>query len=74
MLAQAAPSEEVVGNRFDWAYQVVRPALVAILGPEGSRWRTERRPRPDRPGASQVWIRLTETTERSNPGTPEDHS
>jgi hypothetical protein len=70
MLAQDAPPEEVVGNRFEWAYQVVRPALLAILGPEGSRWRTERRPRPDRPGSSQVWIRFTETVTRGDPGAP----
>ena len=27
-LTQAAPPEEVVGDRFEWAYQVVRPALL----------------------------------------------
>jgi uncharacterized protein len=69
-LAQAAPPEEVVGNRFDWARPVVRPALIAILGPEGSGWRTESRPRPDRPGSSQTWIRLTETAEFFNQATP----
>jgi hypothetical protein len=62
-LAQAAPPEEVVGNRFDWARPVVRPALIAILGAEGSGWRTESRPRPDRPGSSQTWIHRTETAE-----------
>jgi hypothetical protein len=73
MLAQAAPPEEVAGNRFEWARHVVRPALLAILGPEGSGWRTETRPRPERPGASQVWIRLTETVEPVDPATaPED--
>jgi len=73
MLAQAAPPEDVVGNRFDWARHVVRPALLAILGPEGSGWRTETRPRPERPGASQVWIHLTETVEHLDPAArPED--
>ncbi|HEX4830858.1 MAG TPA: DUF87 domain-containing protein [Trebonia sp.] len=72
-LAQVAPPEEVVGNRFDWARQVVRPALVAILGPEGSGWRTETRPRPDRPGSSQAWILLTDTIEHVDPAPrPED--
>ena len=74
-LAQAAPPEEVVGNRFDWARPVVLPALIAILGPQGSGWRTESRPRPDRPGSSQTWIHLTETAESSNQATPpEDDS
>ena len=62
-LTQAAPPEEVVGDRFEWAYQVVRPALLEILGPEGSGWRTETRARPDRPGSSQTWIFLTDTVE-----------
>jgi len=62
-LTQAAPPEDVVGDRFVWAYQVVRPALLEILGPEGSGWRTEKRPHPERPGASQTWIILTETVE-----------
>jgi uncharacterized protein len=62
-LAKAAPPPGVVGDRFEWARQVVRPALVEILGPEGSGWRTERRPRPDRPGASQTWIFITDTVE-----------
>ena len=69
-LAQAAPPEEVVGNRFDWARPVVLPALIAILGPQGSAWRTESRPRPDRPGSSQTWIHLTETAEFPNQATP----
>ena len=69
-LAQAAPPEEVVGNRFDWARPVVRPALIAVLGPEGSGWRTESRPRPDRPGSSQTWIYLTETPESFDQATP----
>ena len=74
-LAQAAPPEEVVGDRFDWARPVVLPALIAILGPQGSGWRTESRPRPDRPGSSQTWIRPTETAEFSNQATPpEDYS
>jgi hypothetical protein len=73
-LSQAAPPEEVVGNRFDWAYRVVRPALLAILGPEGSGWRTETRPRPDRPGSSQVWICLTDVHAPLDPATrPKDH-
>jgi hypothetical protein len=72
-LSIAAPPEEVVGNRFEWAKQVVLPALEAILGPRGGRWRTERRPHPDRPGSSQVWI-LTDTSEHLDPATPpEDH-
>jgi hypothetical protein len=75
MLAQAAPAEDVVGNRFEWARNVVRPALLAILGPEGSGWRAERRERPDRPGASQVWIRRTQPAGPAAPGTePGDHS
>jgi hypothetical protein len=61
-LAQAAPPEEVVGNPFDWARPVVLPALIAILGPQGTGWRTESRPRPDRPGSSQTWIHRTETS------------
>jgi hypothetical protein len=69
-LAQAAPPEEVVGNRFDWARPVVLPALIAILGPQGAGWRTESRPRPDRPGSSQTWIHRTETTEPSGQATP----
>jgi hypothetical protein len=72
-IAQAAPPEEVVGNSFDWARQIVLPALQAILGPQGSGWRTETRPRPDRPGSSQVWIHLTSTIEHPDPATrPED--
>ena len=62
-LAKAAPPQGVVGDRFEWARQAVRPALVEILGPEGSGWRTERRPHPDRPGASQTWIFITDTVE-----------
>jgi hypothetical protein len=74
-LAQAAPPEEVVGNQFDWARAVVLPALIAILGPQGSRWRTESRPRPDRPGSSQTWIHRTEPAEPVNQATPpEDYS
>jgi uncharacterized protein len=69
-LTQAAPPEEVVGDRFEWAYQVVRPALLEILGPEGSGWRTEKRPHPERPGASQTWILLTETVEDVEHATP----
>ena len=69
-LADAAPPEAVVGDRFEWARQVVRPALVQILGPEGSGWRTERRPRPERPGASQTWIFLTDTVEPVEHATP----
>jgi hypothetical protein len=74
-LSQAAPPEEVVGNRFDWARPVVLPALIAILGPRGSGWRTESRPRPDRPGSSQTWIHLMEPAELLNHATPpEDYS
>lgn len=62
-LAQAAPPEDVVGDGFEWARQVVRPALLRILGPEGSGWRTEKRPHPERAGASQTWIFLTDTVE-----------
>ena len=62
-LMQAAPPEEVVGDRFQWARQVVLPALLDILGPRDSGWRTETRPHPERPGASQTWIFLTETVE-----------
>jgi uncharacterized protein len=72
-LAQAAPPEEVVGSRFDWARPVVRSALTEILGPEGVGWRTESRPRPDRPGSSQTWIHRTETAELSDPAvSPEE--
>ena len=60
-LARAAPPQEVVGDRFEWARRVVRPALLEILGPEGSGWRTETKPHPERPGASQVLIFLTDT-------------
>ena len=73
-LAQAAPPEEVVGNRFDWARPVVLPALIAILGPQGSGWRTESRPRPDRPGSSQTWIHRTETAGFSSQATPPEDS
>ena len=69
-LRQAAPPADVVGDRFDWAYQVVLPALREILGPEGSGWRTEKRPHPERPGASQTWILLTETVEDVEHATP----
>lgn len=69
-LMHAAPPAEVVGDRFEWAYQVVRPALLEILGPEGSGWRTEKRPHPERPGASQTWILLTETVEDVEHATP----
>ena len=69
-LADAAPPEAVVGDRFEWARQVVRPALTQILGPEGSGWRTERRPRPERPGASQTWIFITDTVEPAEHATP----
>jgi hypothetical protein len=69
-LAQAAPPDEVVGDRFQWARAVVRPALVAILGPEGSGWRTQTRPHPERPGASQTWIYLTDTVEEVEHATP----
>lgn len=62
-LAQAAPPDEVVGDRFQWARGVVRPALLDILGPEGSGWRAEARARPDQPGSSQMRIFLTETVE-----------
>ncbi len=62
-LAKAAPPPDVVGDRFEWARRVVRPALTEILGPEGSGWRTERRPHPDRPGSSQTWIFITDTVE-----------
>ena len=62
-LALAAPPEEVVGDRFQWARGVVRPALLDILGPEGSGWRAEARARPEKPGSSQMWIFLTETVE-----------
>jgi hypothetical protein len=60
---QAAPPEEVIGDRFQWARQVVLPALLDILGPRDSGWRTETRPHPERPGASQTWILLTQTVE-----------
>ena len=69
-LADAGPPEAVVGDRFDWAYRVVLPALTQILGPEGSGWRTERRPHPDRPGASQTWIFITDTVESVEHATP----
>ena len=73
-LAQAAPPEEVVGDQFQWARNVVRPALLRILGPEGSGWRTATRPRADRPGSSQVWIFLTQTIEHVEHATPPDES
>jgi hypothetical protein len=74
-LAQAAPPEEVVGDRFHWAKAVVRPALLDILGPEGSGWRTETRARPDNPGSSQTWIFLTDTVEEiEHAPQPEDQN
>ena len=74
-LAQAAPPEEVVGDRFQWARGVVRPALLDILGPEGSGWRTETHARPDKPGSSQTWIFLTDTVEEiEHAPPPEEHS
>jgi hypothetical protein len=69
-LAQAAPPEEVVGDRFQWARHVVRPALIEILGPEGSGWRTQTRTRSDKPGSSQTWIFLTDTVEEVEHATP----
>jgi hypothetical protein len=73
-LAQAAPPEELVGNRFDWGRPVVLPALIAILGPQSAGWRTESRPRADRLGSSQTWIHRTETAELLDQATPpEDH-
>ena len=69
-LADAAPPTEVVGDRFEWARSVVRPALLEIFGPEGSGWRTETRPRRDRPGSSQTWIFLTETVEEIEHAAP----
>jgi hypothetical protein len=75
LLAQAAPPEEVVGDRFQWAKAVVLPALLDILGPEGSGWRTETRARPDSPGSSQTWIFLTDTVEAiEHAPPPEDQS
>jgi len=65
-----APPEEVVGDRFQWARRVVLPALIDILGPEGSGWRTETRSRADRPGASQTWIFLTEMVEELDRAAP----
>jgi hypothetical protein len=62
-LAQAGPPEAVVGDRFQWARAVVLPALIEILGPEGSGGRTQTRPHPERPGASQTFIYLTDTVE-----------
>jgi hypothetical protein len=54
---------------------VVRPALVDILGPEGSGWRTETRARPDKPGSSQTWIFLTDTAEEiEHAPPPEDQN
>ncbi len=74
-LAQAAPPEEVVGDRFQWAKAVVLPALLDILGPEGSGWRTETRARPDSPGSSQTWIFLTDTVEEiEHAPPPEDQN
>jgi uncharacterized protein len=74
-IAQAAPPQEVVGNRFDWARSVVRPALMEILGPEGSGWHTESRPRPERPGSSQTWIHRPGPAEPvTQPSPPEDYS
>jgi hypothetical protein len=75
LLAQAAPPEEVVGDRFQWARAVVRPALLDILGPEGSGWRTAARARPDKPGSSQTLIFLTETVEEvEHAPPPEDQN
>jgi uncharacterized protein len=74
-LAQAAPPDEVVGDRFQWARTVVRPALLDILGPEGSGWQAETRARPDKPGSSQTWIFLTQTVEEvEHAPPPEDQN
>jgi uncharacterized protein len=74
-LAQAAPPDDVVGDRFQWARAVVLPALLEILGPEGSGWRTETRARHDKPGSSQTWIFLTETVEEiEHAPPPEDQN
>ena len=52
---------------------MVCPALLDILGPEGSGSRTETRARPDKPGSSQMWIFLTETVEEvEHVPSPED--
>ena len=67
--AQAALEARVLDELVEQAGSLaplVRPALIAILGAEGSGWRTESRPRPDRPGSSQTWIHLTETAEFSD--------
>ena len=71
-IAKDAP-EDVVGDPFQWARHVVKQALVELLhGPEGSGWRTEARPHPGRPGASQTWILLTDTIEDPGDAPPPD--
>lgn len=70
-LSEGAP-KDVVGDPFRWARDVVKPALLALLGPEGWGWRTETRPHPGRPGASQTWIYLTDTVETVDAAAPSD--
>jgi hypothetical protein len=70
-LSEGAP-KDVVGDPFRWARDVVKPALLALLGPEGWGWRTETRPHPGRPGASQTWIYLTDTVETVDAAAPAD--
>jgi hypothetical protein len=70
-LSEGAP-KDVVGDPFRWARDVVKPALLGLLGPEGWGWRTETRPHPGRPGGSQTWIYLTDTVETVDAAAPTD--
>ncbi|WP_117210910.1 ATP-binding protein [Allorhizocola rhizosphaerae] len=56
LLAEYAPSEEIVGKgqRFTWAYPVMTQALNEIFGPQGPQgWDTEPR---DKGGFTRKWV------------------
>jgi hypothetical protein len=54
LLSEFAPSEEVIGNRFDWAYPIVPQAMDTLLG--ANAWTTEARPTPNDPTRAKKWI------------------
>jgi hypothetical protein len=43
ILMDSAPPEKVVGNRWNWARNVVRQALTDLLGKQDTAWRTDTR-------------------------------
>lgn len=64
MLAKHAPSSDVVGDQFQWAYTVVKEALNKLLGPQEEAWSTYTGP------DGKVWVkqkRLLAKTEESDP-------